>query len=141
MFVDQLLLWLHIGFAIFTIGPLTIAAMTTPRYIRSGDANVVRFLHRNTRLYGLLSLAVFALGAGQAARGDIFDEPWVSVSMTLFIVALVLIFAIVEPDQRRALKRMQESEEAAVQTGRIGAVAGVASALWLVILILMVWQP
>lgn len=141
MFVDQLLLWLHIGVAIFTIGPVTVAMMTTPRFIRNGDASVVRFLHRNTRLYGLLSLAVFALGIGQAARSDIFDETWLSVSMTLFVVALVLVFAIVVPDQRRALKRMQESEEAAVQTGRIGAVAGVVSALWLVILVLMVWQP
>lgn len=141
MFVDHLLLWLHIGFAIFTIGPLTITMMTTPRFIRSGDVSVVRFLHRNTRLYALLSLAVFVVGAGQAARGNIFDQTWVSVSMTLFVVALVLIFAIVEPDQRRAVKRMQESEEAAVQTGRIGAVAGVVSALWLVILVLMVWQP
>lgn len=141
MFVDHLLLWLHIGFAIFTIGPLTVAMMTTPRSIRSGDVSVVRYLHRNTRLYGLLSLLVFLVGAGLAASGEGFDHAWLSVSMTLFIVGLVLVFAIVEPDQRRAVKRLQGSEEAPVQTGRIGAVSGVVAAIWLVILILMVWQP
>ncbi len=34
-FTDRLVLWLHIGFAIFTIGPVTIAIMSTPRYIRA----------------------------------------------------------------------------------------------------------
>lgn len=143
MFVDHLLLWLHIGLAIFTIGPLTVAMMATPRYIRGQDAGVVNFLHRNTRLYGLLSLLVFLVGAGLAGMGDGagFAAPWLSISMTLFVVALVLIFAIVEPDQRKALKRLRGNEEAAVQTGRIGAVSGAVSAIWLVILILMVWQP
>lgn len=141
MFVDHLLLWLHIGFAIFTIGPLTIAMMATPRYIRSQDVSVVRFLHRNTRLYGLLSLLVFLVGGGLASLGEGFSQAWLSISMTLFVVGLVLVFAIVEPDQRKALKRLQGNEEASVQTGRIGAVAGAVSAIWLVILVLMVWQP
>lgn len=141
MFVDHLLLWLHIGFAIFTIGPLTIAMMSTPRFIRSGDVNVVRYLQRNTRLYGLLSLLVFIAGGGMAALEGGFDQAWLSASMTLFVVGLVLVFAIVEPDQRRAVKRLEGREDAPVQTGRIGAMAGVVSALWLVILILMIWQP
>ncbi len=141
MFVDHLLLWLHVGFAIFTIGPLTVVTMSTPRYIRGGEAGVVRFLHRSTRLYGLLSLLVFLVGAGQAALGNGFDQAWLSISMTLFIVGLVLLFAIAEPDQRRALRRLQGSEGAAVQTARIGTVSGVIAALWVVILILMIWQP
>src|SRR5881394_2890648 len=54
----RLLLILHIGFAIFTLGPLTAATMATPRYIRRGDVAVLRYLRRSTQLYGLLSLGV-----------------------------------------------------------------------------------
>ena len=36
-FTDRLLLWFHIGFVVFTIGPVTIATMSTPRYIRAGN--------------------------------------------------------------------------------------------------------
>lgn len=139
MFLDQLLLWLHIAAAIFTLGPLTAATMSTPRAIRSGDATVVRFLHRTTRLYGLLTLLVF--GFGLALAPSRFDEFWVSASMTLFVVALALLFAIVEPDQRKAIRRLGESEEAKVETGRIVAVSVVIAVIWLVVLILMIWQP
>ena len=33
-FTDRLVLWLHIGFAIFTIGPVALAISSTPAYIR-----------------------------------------------------------------------------------------------------------
>ncbi len=29
-FTDRLVLWLHIAFAIFTIGPISVAIMSTP---------------------------------------------------------------------------------------------------------------
>lgn len=143
MFVDRLLLWLHIGLAIFTIGPLTAATMSTARYIRAEDANVLRFLYRTTRLYGLLSLLVLLVGAGMASRGDGFEQAWLSVSMTLFVVAEVLLFAIVHPDQRRALRRVEGGENGttSAQRGRISALSGVVVVLWLVVLILMIWQP
>src|SRR6266705_3148063 len=34
-FTDRLVLWLHIGFAIFALGPVTVAILSTPRYIRA----------------------------------------------------------------------------------------------------------
>lgn len=139
MFVDNLLLFLHIGFAIFAIGPLTVVTMSTPRYIRSGDAAVVQFLHRSTRVFGLLALVVFVIGLGLAPGS--FDQTWLSVAMVLFVVGLVLVFALVEPDQRRALRQLQGNEEASAQTSRIGAVSGVTAAIWLAILVLMIWQP
>src|SRR4051794_30006055 len=41
-FSDKLLLWLHIGFAIFAIGPLTALTSAAPRYIRARDLGVLR---------------------------------------------------------------------------------------------------
>ncbi|WP_395104370.1 hypothetical protein [Actinomadura sp. SCN-SB] len=166
---DRLLLVLHIGFAIFTLGPLTAATSVTPRYIRRRDPAVVRFLNRNTRIYGLGTLGVFLFGLflGQGRM----DEIWLVVSMTLFVVALVLLL-LVERDQRKAAQLLEraeassapgpsqetakdgeaEAEEKAtataprdqdiaqVERGRIAAISGVVALLWLIILVLMVWN-
>ncbi|MFB4310763.1 hypothetical protein [Actinomadura sp. GTD37] len=173
---DRILLILHIGFAIFTLGPLTAATMSTPRYIRKRNVAVVRFLNRTTRVYGLAALGIFLFGLG-LADGD-FAQVWLTVSMTLFIVALVLLL-IVERDQRKAahlleLAAAEESRAAAparadageapdgeekpaeppaaataataggeiaqVERGRLAAISGVIALLWLVILVLMVWN-
>ncbi|TYK49308.1 DUF2269 family protein [Actinomadura decatromicini] len=166
---DRLLLILHIGFAIFTLGPLTAATMSTPRYIRKRNVTVVRYLHRTTQIYGVGTLAIFLFG--MALAGDDLAEAWLSVSMTLFIVAIVLLL-IVERDQRKAAHLLEtaaaaagasaeappapkeaaaaEGEEkprerpggdvAQVERGRIAAISGVVALIWLVILVLMVWN-
>jgi hypothetical protein len=103
---DRLLLIIHIGFAIFTLGPLTAATMSTPRYIRRGDIAVLRYLRRMTQLYGVLTLGIFLFGIF-LAEGQ-FAKVWLTASMTLFIVALVLLL-IVERDQGRAIRALEEA--------------------------------
>ncbi|MEU4827497.1 hypothetical protein AB0H37_37020 [Actinomadura sp. NPDC023710] len=186
---DRILLFLHIGFAIFTLGPLTAATMSTPRYIRKRDVVVVRYLHRTTQIYGIGTLGIFLIGLG-LAKGDL-AEVWLTVSMTLFVVALVLLL-IVERDQRKAVHLLEvaaaeavpapvparpaatdkagEAKEggasaeggaaeaeapaagataepaaatgeiAQVERGRLAAMSGVVALIWLVILVLMVWN-
>jgi hypothetical protein len=101
---DRLLSILHIGFAIFTLGPLTAATMASPRYIRLRQAAVLRYLNRATRIYGLLALGIFLFGL-LLADGD-FSQVWLTVSMTLFIVAMALLL-IVERDQRKAVHALE----------------------------------
>lgn len=138
-FLDYLLLWLHIGFAIFALGPATVAAHFTPRYIRAKDVGVLRFLNRTTRIFGLLTVAVFLFGLalGRAALA----KPYLSVSMTLFIVGAVLL-VMIERDQRTAIRVLSSAspeDDAQVQTGRIAMLASIMALLWLIILVLMVW--
>ncbi|MCW2882730.1 MAG: hypothetical protein JWQ95_6830 [Sphaerisporangium sp.] len=138
-FLDKLLLWLHIGFAIFAIGPLTAATMFTPRYIRARDASVLRYLHRSTRVFGVLTLGVFLFGL--ALAGGNIGKPYLSVSMTLFIVAAVLL-VIIDRDQSTAVRVLSNEtpeDDAKVQTGRIATLSSVVALIWLVILVLMVW--
>ena len=108
-FTDKLLLWLHIAFAIFTLGPVTLTTSFTPRYIRSGDVSVVRFLNRATRIFGLLTIGVFVFGL--VLGRDELNKFWLSASMTLFIVAFVLLFALVERDQRKAIRKLTARAE------------------------------
>ncbi|WP_433350752.1 hypothetical protein ACQP25_41635 [Microtetraspora malaysiensis] len=135
----KVVLWLHIGFAIFAIGPLTAVTSSVPRYIRSRDVAVLRYLQRATRIFGVLTLGVFATGL--VLGGDKLGAPYLSASMTLFVVALALM-VFIERDEGaaiRALTNENPKDDAKVQVGRIAAMGGITAVIWLVILFLMVF--
>ena len=191
-FTDRLLLWFHIAFVIFAIGPVTITTMSTPRYIRARNVGVLRYLSRMTRIFGAASIGVLLFGiiAGQSLHD--MTKAWVTASMTLFVVAAVLLVLIMR-DQHKAIVAVEASLAAAggapaaatapaagtaapegaeptaadvepapaeaqspvataatgapapahvatVERGRIASLAGVVSLIWLVILVLMVWN-
>ena len=138
-FLDTLWLVLHVGFAILAIGPVTLATSLTPRAIRRRDVAVLAFLHRTTRIYGALALGVFLFGL-LLGGGDL-GAPYLTVSMTLFMVGAALL-VIIHHDQSTALKALSDKEsggDAAVQTGRIAALSAIIALLWLIILALMFW--
>src|SRR6266571_5479929 len=189
-FTDRLVLWLHIGFAIFALGPVTVAILSTPRYIRARNQTVVGYLLRTTRVYSVLSLGVLLFGLVLAQLKKEFSHPWLTVSMTLFVVALVLLVLIMR-DQRKAVAALELAaaaeapaagtpppaaqvmpvsaeqqagdaeaatdaepvpanqpgspgapapQVATVERGRIATMGGVVALIYLVILILMVWN-
>jgi hypothetical protein len=188
-FTDRLVLWLHILFVIFAIGPVTIAIMSSPRAIRTRNVVVLRYLMLMTRIFSFAALGVLIFGIVLAQELRVLSKAWLTVSMTLFVVALVLLVLVMR-DQRRAVAALvlagkQEAvapqpavggnpedgaavtEEAAssapaptpdagattpatgtaaavhvatVERGRIASIGGVVSLIWLVILVLMVWN-
>jgi hypothetical protein len=126
-FTDRLLVWFHIGFVIFAIGPVTIVTMSTPRYIRARNVGVLRYLSRMTRIFGAASLGVLLFGiiAGQSLHD--MTKTWVTASLTLFVVALVLLLLIMR-DQHRAIIAVEGSLAAApgLNTGAAPVVAPAA---------------
>jgi hypothetical protein len=114
-FSQQLVLWLHLAFVVFTIGPVTIAIMSTPRYIRQRDVRIVRYLNRMTFIFALASLGVLVAGEALASMVSLASKPWVIVSATLFIVALALLGLIIR-DQRKAIKALDEAAATAAAT-------------------------
>lgn len=181
-FSQHLVLWLHVAFVIFTIGPVTLAIMSTPRYIRQRDVRIVRYLSRITFIFLLGSLGVLIAGMALASMLSKAGKWWIIVSATLFLVAVLLLVLIVR-DQRKAIKALEsaaaadqaaggtagltEAEAAAVpadqpagtaaqspagkaeagsaalasvERGRIAMTGGLVSLIWLVILVLMVWN-
>jgi hypothetical protein len=117
-FTDRLIVWFHIGFVIFAIGPVTIATMSTPRYIRTRNLVVLRYLSRMTRIFGAASLGVLLFGiiGGQSLHE--MTKSWVTASMTLFVVALVMLLLIMR-DQHRAIVAL-EGVEVPVVSGSDG---------------------
>jgi hypothetical protein len=104
-FTDRLVLWLHIGFAIFTIGPVALAISSSPRYIRRRDVPVLRYLTRITLIFTIALLLVLVFGIVLGQLDHDFEHPWLTAAMTLFVVAIVLLVLIIR-DQRRAIKAM-----------------------------------
>ncbi|GAA4925681.1 MFS family permease [Nonomuraea thailandensis] len=141
--MPSLLLWLHIGFAIFTIGPVTAATMSAPRAIRTKNVPALQFIQRITRIYSLGSLGVFVFGLvlGIVLGDGLLGRWYMTASMTLFIVAAVML-VIIDRDLRTAVQALSsesaDDDDAKVQNGRIAAISGLLSVIWLVILFLMV---
>jgi hypothetical protein len=105
-FADRLMLWFHVAFVVFTIGPVTIAIMSTPRYIRTRNVPVLRYLLRLTRIFGVASLGVLVFGIALGQSLSKLGKGWLTVSMTLFVVSLVLLVLIMR-DQRRAIVALE----------------------------------
>jgi hypothetical protein len=104
-FGDRAILWLHIAAVVFTIGPGTAAIMSTPRYIRTQNSVVVGYLLRTTRIYSFGSLLVLVFGLILTGMTHKFSQWWIVVSLTLFVVAFVLLVIIMR-DQRKALAKL-----------------------------------
>jgi hypothetical protein len=181
-FTDRLVLWLHIGFAVFTLGPVTAAIMSTPRYIRARNLIVLRYLYRTTRIFAVVSLGVLIFGIVLGQQLNVLAKPWLTAALTLFVVSLALLVIIIR-DQRKAINAMEVAEAAenaaagasvvvadatteaaddahaagqpapvqpgtagtarhvaTVERGRIATMGAVVTVIWLVILVLMVWQ-
>jgi hypothetical protein len=115
-FPQNLVLWLHVAFVAFTIGPVTLAVMSTPRYIRQRDTRILRYLNRITFVFGLSTLGVLIAGAALATMIKVASKPWVIVAETLFLVALLLL-ALILRDQRKALKALEDAADIPAPAG------------------------
>ena len=113
-FGERAILWLHVTAAIFTIGPGTAAIMSTPRFIRARNTVVVGYLLRTTRIYSIGALLVLVFGLILTGMMHKFSQWWISVSLTLFVVAVVLLVIILR-DQGKALRALTAAE------GTVGA--------------------
>jgi hypothetical protein len=111
-FSDRLVLWLHLGFVIFTIGPVTLAIMSTPRYIRNRNVVVLRYLSRITFVFALASIGVLVAGLFLSQLRHEAGHPWVIISATLFVVTLVLLILIIR-DQRQAIAALTAAADQA----------------------------
>jgi hypothetical protein len=167
---------------IFSVGPVSIAILSSPRYIRTRNVAVLRHLLRTTRIFGVATLGVLAFGIVAAQELKKLSSSWVTTAMTLFVVSLVLLVLIMR-DQRKAVAALEASAEhealaaanhgsqaegrdvaergdapdapdaqpiplgsataapvATVERGRIASMAGIVVLIWLVVLVLMIWN-
>ena len=117
-FSQHLVLWLHVAFVIFTIGPAMLAIMSTPRYIRQRDLRVLRYLSRMTTVFAIGTVAVLIAGMALASMLNKAGKPWIIISATLFLVTLVLL-VLVSRDQRHAIKTLETATSTAASAAGV----------------------
>jgi hypothetical protein len=143
-FGDRVLLYVHVALVIFTVGPVTAAIMATPRNIKSNDNQALRTQQRIARIYTAGTLLAAIMGGVLAAVRHEMSKPWVIISMTLYVVALVLMVLILR-EQHHAIAGLDPDVKKPVSSAvaaraRIITMAGVTGIIWLVILIFMIWK-
>ncbi|GAA0267110.1 DUF2269 family protein [Cryptosporangium japonicum] len=110
--MTKFVLTLHVLAAVFLIGPMAIAPMIGMRAIRRHDARGVHEAARTTTLYTLLSLVVAALGfvlIGVSNGRWSFGDAWITISMTLYVIALLLGIGVVAPGLTGAARLLDAS--------------------------------
>lgn len=113
--MHTLLVTLHVVTAIFLVGPLAVAPHSGIRAIRNRDARACRSIARQTTIFGVGSVIVALLGAAVVPTKPEwydFSTTWLTISMTLYIIAAILVFAVVAPSLRTAAKLVGADEHA-----------------------------
>ncbi len=158
--MSKLLLSAHVLAAIVFIGPVTMAVSLFPRYAgqalvddhRSSAEPVTRLLHRISRVYSVLGLAVPVLGLALAIRMRVLGDVWLLASIVLTVIAAVLLAAVVLPAQHRAMALLDgepgdgPASVSAVErwisgAKRLSMSSGIFALLWAVVVVLMVVRP
>ena len=139
----NLVLALHLLFAIFAIGPLVGAATTAARGVRTSDGPAVAGAARTVRIYGYVSILVpvFGMGLVRPKWDAKFSYPWVWVSALLYLVALALTLAVLAPALAKASKAIGDGSATRPLVARVGAAGGLIGLLFAVIVFLMVFKP
>lgn len=100
----------HVLFAVLLIGPLVFAPFAASRAIGRRSADGVRSAAKQMAFFGAGSLVVAGLGVLALIASDRYDfgTPWVIISITLYVLALALIYFYAIPALRKAARMVEE---------------------------------
>lgn len=146
----NLLLALHVVFAIFAIGPLVHAATTAGRGLRTGDRAAAASATRVLRIYSYTSVLVVGLGMGlmsvdspdeKGQKVAKFGETWIWLSLLLWLIGVALVLGVVVPALTKATAVIGTHGSVATLTTRVAVAGGVVGVIFAVIVFLMVYRP
>jgi hypothetical protein len=99
------------------------------------------------RIYSYVSVLVIVAGMGLMSQkwhghklGE-FSDPWIWISLLLWLVAMALVLGVIVPTLDRATKQIGEQQSVVTLTARVAASGGVVALIFLVIVVLMVYKP
>jgi uncharacterized membrane protein len=147
MTLRNVLLTLHIFFAIVIIGWLVMQSMVVPGMIRRGpsSAGFVRAAANFEKRIGPTSAIVFLIGIWLVLRdghdGIEFSDGWVGAAMLLFIATAVIGAVFIGGAEERAAEKLEAGEPANAEAARISMLGGISTLFLLTIVYLMVAKP
>jgi hypothetical protein len=137
----------HLVFVVFTVGPLVHAATTAARGVRHGDGTATAGASRTLRIYAYASVLVIIAGMALMSQKEDGQElakigdTWIWLSLALWAVAMAITLGVVVPTLNKATKLIKAQDSVVTLTGRVAAAGGVVALIFLVIVILMAYQP
>lgn len=141
--MHNLVLALHLLFVIFAVGPLVHSATTASRGVRNNDAAAVTGSSRMARIYSYASVLAVLAGFGLVQKkwhAD-FGDTWVWLSVLLWLVAVVIVLAVLVPSLDRAASQIRAEAPVTALVGRVAASGGVIGLIFAAIVFLMVYRP
>ncbi|WP_181779874.1 DUF2269 family protein [Pseudonocardia pini] len=146
--MSAVLLSVHVLAAIVFIGPVTVATSMFPRAARAarageGSRSVVAVLHRISRVYAVLGIAVPVFGLATGAAMGVLGDAWLLVSIALTLLAALLLGLDVLPGQAAVLTALQgePTPDGTRVARRLSMTSGVFALLWAVVVVLMIVRP
>ncbi len=143
-FSYKLLFLLHIVAIVVAFAPAFVNPSINGRLRGEGSSlaqhpRVAAIMARNTQLIHGPALALAGLfGIGMIFSSDKtykFSQAWVSIAFVLWIALLGVVFAALNP----AEKRVGDGDEAALK--RVNMFGGIVHLLFLLMVIDMIWKP
>jgi hypothetical protein len=157
--LERLFLAAHVACAVVGFGGLALHSLTVARLGRFDGAEayaVARADYSRARLAEkfLYVLPVAGIGAVWASDGRIgFGEAWLGIAAGVYVVALAVLHGVLGPARRRLLvllgglagEPVSTEGPRRVELGAVGRRLSLGSAvldlLFVVALVLMIWQP
>jgi hypothetical protein len=104
---------LHVIAVVLVIGPMCAAPFFAQRAIRRRSADNVWAATRQLTLFGSAAAVAAALGVIAASTSDRYQvrTPWVIISITLFLLALALVFGYTAPALAKAARMIGDNED------------------------------
>ncbi|GAA4702724.1 membrane protein [Pseudonocardia yuanmonensis] len=146
--MTAVLLSVHVLAAIVVVGPVTMATSMFPRYARAalagdGSPTPVALLHRVSRVYAVLAVAVPFFGLATAVAMGVLGDAWLIASLVLTAAAAALLGLGILPAQATVVAALAgELRPGVERTARIlPMTSGVFAVLWAVVVVLMIVRP
>lgn len=146
----QLIVYIHILAAIAWVGGAFFLQLLAIRTARSSDPSDLPRLGKQIEWFGLryfvpVSITVFVAGLILVASRWSFSQPWISISMLLWLVSVVIGAAYIGPRTGRIAKLFETegptSQAARAMQAQVFLVSRIDIVLFLVIVALMVFKP
>lgn len=101
---------LHVLSAVLLVGPLMAAPFVGRQAIRRRSPDVTRIAAKHTYIYGFGSMLTAGLGVLLVTMSDglTLSTPWIVISITLYAVALGLVFFYAVPALRKAARIVEQ---------------------------------
>jgi hypothetical protein len=108
--VGTFLITLHVIVVVLVIGPMVLAPFFAGRAIARRKADSTRAAANALLAFGIGSIVAAGLGAlaVAASRRYNFGTPWVTISMTVYVLVLVLAVGYAAPASRKAARMIQD---------------------------------